>query len=160
MKRVTLKTVTFGGAASVLAGLFIGTAGMFLFVWLFMVTGLAFLVWLLAATTDRETGRNTRQPTLLVFSGLLLSLVIAGGMMRRQEGLQHEEADRMVSTLEQYRRDKGRYPATLDGLSVRPRHIIPTYTVDSSGSQCKFEYWSISCFNHYNSQTKEWIAND
>lgn len=150
-----------GGGVSVLAGLFAGTAGFFLIFWLFLATGLAFLVLRLAVTTDPETGRNTRQPARLVFFGLLLALVVAMGTLRVKDDLQREEADRLVGKLEQYRREKGHYPAGLDGLPLKLRYIEPRYEVDSGGKQYRLQYvmdgWTISL---YESRTKEWAVDD
>ncbi|CAA9279387.1 MAG: hypothetical protein AVDCRST_MAG56-3615 [uncultured Cytophagales bacterium] len=161
MKKATLKTIAATGAVSVPAGLLIGTTGFFLIFWLFMATGLAFLVLRLAVTTDPETGWNTRQPARLVFCGLLLALVVATGTLSVKDDLQQEEADRVVSKLEQYRRGKGHYPASLNGLSLQLRYIEPQYKVDSRGAQYRLQYimdgWTISM---YNSQTKKWEVND
>jgi hypothetical protein len=125
MKRRTPKIIAICGAVSALTGLFIGTASVFLLFWLFLATGLAFLVLRLAVTTDPETGRNTRTPALRAFSGLLLALVVAMGTLKVKDDLQWEEADRVVGNLEQYRRGKGHYPASLDGLSLQLRYIEP-----------------------------------
>ena len=106
MKRVNLKTTAICVAVSVVTGLYVGIASSFFISWLFMATGLAFLVLRLAVTTDPETGRNTRKPALRLFSCSLLSLVVAMGTLRVKDDLQHEEADRVVSKLAQYRREK------------------------------------------------------
>jgi hypothetical protein len=159
MKRGELKTVIIGGAAAVFTGLFVGTAGLLLFFWLFVAAGLAFLILMLAVTTDQETRRNTRQPALLAFSLLLLSLAVAVLMIRHKYKLQHEEADRVVSRLEQYWWEKGYYPARLNGV-VKPQYIEPWYEVDSGGKQYKLEYWDVMFINTYNSRTKEWMVDD
>ena len=115
----------------------------------------------LAVTTDPETGRNTRKPALRVFSCLLLSLVIAMGTLRVKDDLQPEEADNILNKLEQYRREKGHYPASLDGLSLKLRYIEPRYEVDSTGEQYKLECWMDGwTISLYNSQTKEWVVDD
>jgi hypothetical protein len=101
MKRRTPKIIAICGVVSALTGLFIGTASVFLLFWLFLATGLAFLVLRLAVTTDPETGRNTRTPALRAFSGLLLALVVAMGTLKVKDDLQWEEADRVVGNLEQ-----------------------------------------------------------
>jgi hypothetical protein len=161
MKRGTLKTVAIGVPVSLLTGLCVGMAGSFFIFWLFMATGLAFLVLRLAVTTDPETGRNTRKPALRVFSLLLLALVVSTSTLRVKDELQQEEADHVVSKLEQYRRGKGHYPADLDGLSLKLRYIEPEYKVDSGGAQYKLQYrmdgWTNSM---YDSHTKQWVVDD
>jgi hypothetical protein len=79
------------------------------------------------------------------------------GTLKVKDDLQWEEADRVVGNLEQYRRGKGHYPASLDGLSLQLRYIEPQYKVDSGGGQYRLQYimdgWTISM---YISRTKKW----
>ena len=161
MKKITLKTIATTGAISVLAGLLVGIASVILLGWLFMATGLAFLVLRLAVTTDPETGRNTRQSARLAFFGLLFASGVAMATLSVKDNLQQEEADGVVSKLEQYRRGKGHYPSSLDGLSLKLRYIEPGYKVDSAGAQYRLQYvmdgWTISM---YDSRTKKWVIDD
>lgn len=135
----------------------------------FLLCGFGLLTVIVTAIIDSiKKYRWTAKWTLPIFASLTLGFILGWILSDYQDKQRRENAEEIISALNEYKADKGKYPESQ--MELKPDYLsdIPTsnwgllpvmfsYEADSTKNEFALEYKvATGCGYYYHSSMKEW----